>query len=213
MGSNPRSPQTTAPQQPEPSSSPPWVLIGGVLAIAALGVLLLYPTDSSQPVVDLSDSAATATQTSDTSQAPAPDPEPEVAPAPVEIVVPPADAPQPPYPFIPNVAPRPANVITDAYEFAGRRPDVVEFVPCFCGCESAGHRANAHCFVRARNADGTVAEWEPHGLGCAVCIDVAIDAARLTASGASVSDVRDAVEAKYAPRFPRMTPTPHVPAN
>ncbi len=216
MGPKNRTQQPHAQQQPEPSSSPPWVLIGGVVAVAALALLLLYPTSSPEAPMDVADNAASAPEP----DAPAaaaephtPEPEPVVQVEPVEVRMPPPDAPTPPYPFIPNMAPRPADMITEVYEFAGRRPDILEFVPCFCGCESAGHRANAHCFVQSRNEDGSVAAWEPHGLGCAVCIDVARDSMQLSASGASVSDVRDAIEAKYAARFPRMTPTPPVPAN
>jgi hypothetical protein len=217
MASKHRRQQTPpAPQQPEPASGPPWVLLGGVVIVAALAVFLLFPDSSPETPAQVADSGAAASAPdaapAEEHEAHAPEPEP-VEYEPVEVVMPPPDAPAPPYPFIPNMAPRPADMITEVYEFAGRRPDVLEFVPCFCGCESAGHRANAHCFVRSRNADGSVAEWEPHGLGCAVCIDVARDSMQLIASGASVDDVRNAVEDKYAPRFPRMTPTPPVPTN
>ena len=217
MGPKNRTPQAPAPQQSEPPSSPPWVLIGGVVAVAALAILLFYPTTSSEPPMEVAESAAAAPEPeappAATDHADHAAPESEVQHEPVEVRMPPPDAPTPPYPFIPNMAPRPADVITEVYDFAGRRPDILEFVPCFCGCESAGHLANAHCFVQSRNEDGSVAAWEQHGLGCAVCIDVAQDSMRLAASGASVSDVREAIEAKYAARFPRMTPTPPVPTN
>lgn len=208
--------QTPAQQQPEPASGPPWVLLGGVAVVAALAFFLLFADTPPEAPAESADGSV-AEPAPDTDAPPAADPvapEPEpVEYEPVEVVVPPPGAPAPPTPFIPNMAPRPADLITEVYEFAGRRPDVLEFVPCFCGCESAGHRANAHCFVQSRNADGSVAAWEPHGLGCAVCIDVARDSMQLTASGASVDDVRNAIEDKYAPRFPRMTPTPPVPTN
>lgn len=191
------------------------MLLGGVVAVAALAVFLLFPGTSPETPADVADSSVEAPEPDAPSPAAdhgAHEPEP-IEYEPVEIVIPPPDAPTPPYPIIPNMAPRPADMITEVYEFAGRRPDVLEFVPCFCGCESAGHRANAHCFVQSRNEDGSVAAWEPHGLGCAVCIDVARDSMQLTASGASVDDVRNAIEEKYAPRFPRITPTPPVPTN
>ena len=216
MGPKNRTRQAPAPQQSEPTSSPPWVLIGGVVAVAALAILLFYSTTPSEPPMEVAESAAAAPEPEAPPAAEHAEhaaPESEVQHEPVEVRMPPPDAPTPPYPFIPNMAPRPADVITEVYDFAGRRPDILEFVPCFCGCESAGHRANAHCFVQSRNEDGSVAAWEQHGLGCAVCIDVARDSMQLAASGASVRDVRDAIEAKYAARFPRMTPTPPVPTN
>lgn len=204
-----------APQRPEPAAGPPWVLLGGVAVVAALAFFLLFADTPPEAPAESADSSVAEPAPDAPDAPPAADtaaPEP-VEYEPVEVVVPPPGAPAPPTPFVPNMAPRPADLITEVYEFAGRRPDVLEFVPCFCGCESAGHRANAHCFVQSRNADGSVAAWEPHGLGCAVCIDVARDSMQLTASGATVDDVRNAIEDKYAPRFPRMTPTPPVPTN
>lgn len=41
------------------------------------------------------------------------------------------------------------------YEFAARRPDVLHYLPCFCGCGRA-HRSNYHCFIDEVRADGTV---------------------------------------------------------
>lgn len=41
------------------------------------------------------------------------------------------------------------------YEFAARRPDVLHYLPCYCGCGSV-HRSNHHCFIDAVRADGTV---------------------------------------------------------
>lgn len=33
-----------------------------------------------------------------------------------------------------------APAVRELYEFAARRPNVLHYVPCFCGCRSAGHR-------------------------------------------------------------------------
>jgi len=51
------------------------------------------------------------------------------------------------------------------YEFAGRRPDVLRYVPCFCGCEQGGHVGNDDCFVKARDASGKPTAWDTHGMG------------------------------------------------
>src|SRR6266536_3474182 len=37
---------------------------------------------------------------------------------------------------------RSPEVITAAYKFAAEHPEVLSFVPCFCGCERSGHRGN-----------------------------------------------------------------------
>ena len=42
------------------------------------------------------------------------------------------------------------------YRFAVDRPDVMQYIPCFCGCGRLGHRDNRHCYVKAEHADGTI---------------------------------------------------------
>jgi hypothetical protein len=100
------------------------------------------------------------------------------------------------------------ETVRAVYRFAAEHPEVLSYVPCFCGCERTGHRGNDDCFVKARNAQGDVTEWEPHGLDCAVCIDVANEAMQMTHSGASVTDIRKAIEAKWNRPGTGHTPTP-----
>ena len=104
---------------------------------------------------------------------------------------------------------RPVDVVKDAHVFTADYPEVASYVPCYCGCGNAGHRNNADCFVKARDAEGRVAEWEPHGVTCAVCIDIAVDSMRMKNSGASVMAIRKKVQGDYRPHFPNSeTPTP-----
>jgi Protein of unknown function with PCYCGC motif len=107
---------------------------------------------------------------------------------------------------------RPSDQVSAAFQFAALYPDVLQYIPCFCGCQQMGHSGNDDCFVKARDANGGVTAWEPHGLGCEVCIDVATDARRMYASGATIPQIRDAIEQKYRPNSPTMTPTPMPPA-
>jgi hypothetical protein len=107
---------------------------------------------------------------------------------------------------------RPIDVLKDAHVFAADHPDVASYVPCYCGCGSAGHKNNADCFVKGRTPDGHVSEWEPHGVSCAVCIDIAVDSMKMRNSGASVMAIRRKVQGDYRPRFPSSeTPTPAPP--
>ena len=92
----------------------------------------------------------------------------------------------------------PLPVIRTAYEFAARHPEVMKYVPCFCGCERSGHNDNHDCFVSARDASNKVTAWEPHGLVCEICIIVAQQAWQMHNSGASVSAIRTSIEQKYA---------------
>lgn len=106
---------------------------------------------------------------------------------------------------------RSPEVITAAYRFAAEHPEILSYVPCFCGCERSGHRGNEDCFVKARAENGDVIAWEDHGMECNVCLDVAQQAMQMFASGASVRDIRAAVESKWAPQAHTHTPTPAPP--
>jgi hypothetical protein len=46
--------------------------------------------------------------------------------------------------------------VREAYRFAAANPEVLQWMPCFCGCGTDGHRSNADCYVRERRADGSV---------------------------------------------------------
>jgi hypothetical protein len=111
-------------------------------------------------------------------------------------------------------APREPEIVKAAYEFAARHPEVLKYVPCFCGCEHMGHKGNDDCFVSKRNAAGQVTEWESHGMVCELCIDIAVQAMQMHNSGASTQTIRDAVEQKYAALSESRhthTPTPQPP--
>lgn len=107
---------------------------------------------------------------------------------------------------------RPMDVLKDAHVFTADHPEVASYVPCYCGCGNAGHKNNADCFVKGRDPEGRVTEWEPHGVTCAVCIDIAVDSMKMRNSGASVTAIRKKVQGDYRPRFPSSeTPTPAPP--
>jgi len=69
----------------------------------------------------------------------------------------------PSLPEVPQRAARPPDAIGAAYEFAARHPEVLGYIPCFCGCERKGHRSNHDCFIASRDAEGRVA-WSPHAM-------------------------------------------------
>ena len=118
----------------------------------------------------------------------------------------------PPLPDGVGSAVRPAEVVRAAYEFAARHPEVMHYIPCFCGCERGGHRDNADCFISHRDGQGRVTKWETHALGCEICIDVAKQAMEMHNAGVPISAIRDAIEKRFAEPNGPHTPTP-VPAH
>jgi hypothetical protein len=113
----------------------------------------------------------------------------------------------PPLPKVQFAAARPAPLLRAAYEFAARHPEVLRHVPCFCGCERNGHGNNQDCFVARREADGRP-EWNPHGIGCGICVDLALQAKQMHGAGSSLADIRQAIDVKYRAEYPTSTPTP-----
>lgn len=180
------------PPSPPGRSSTPLLAIGIVLVLAIVGLFAYTRPAQTKPDAQTADAA------------------------PAVIVDPPVTAklgphPQavlPPLPFQAYAPPRPMDTVREVYRFAAEHPEVLSYVPCFCGCERGGHKGNDDCFVKTRNAQGDVTEWEPHGLDCAVCIDVANEAMQMTRSGASVTDIRSVIEKKWNRPGSGHTPTP-----
>ena len=94
-------------------------------------------------------------------QAPSKKTPPESSPsaqAPARVKMPPL--PSPGYP-----PPRPVDHTRAVYEFAAQHPEVLKYVPCYCGCEAEGHPHNESCFVKSRDPQGNVTAWDIHGYG------------------------------------------------
>lgn len=86
----------------------------------------------------------------------------------------------------------------EAYYFAVNAPEVLAYMPCYCGCgETDGHVSNEDCFVKERRADGSVV-LDAHGFACGVCVQIARAAAAMRAEGKTVRQIRDAIDTKYA---------------
>jgi hypothetical protein len=192
----------------------------GFAVVALCGALTLGACSNNEagtPAAGSGDAATTgAAATGSAPQAAVATPEPDY-PQPA-VVIPPRPKPGAPHgpgfdmPLIElgGYAPsRPMDVLKDAHMFAADHPEVASYVPCYCGCGSAGHKNNADCFVKGRDPEGRVTEWEPHGVACAVCIDIAVDSMKMKNSGASVMAIRKKVQNDYRPNFPNSeTPTP-----
>jgi Protein of unknown function with PCYCGC motif len=186
------------------------------LAALTIGVVVFVQRDSVQPEAPAQAAAAPVLPPEALANAgpppavavPAPDPQPAVVLGPhPQKDFPPLQLPA--YPLS-----RSPEMITAAYRFAAEHPEILTYVPCFCGCERGGHRGNEDCFVQKRGANGDVTEWTEHGMECAVCLDVAQQAMQMHASGASVRDIRAAVEQKWASQAAQShshTPTPEPP--
>ena len=74
-----------------------------------------------------------------------------------------------------------------AYQTAKDIPEVLEQLPCFCGCMmNMGHKNNLFCFM------------DQHGSGCDICEDIALDARDMHAKGLPISQIQENIRAKYS---------------
>ena len=185
--SNAKSQATPPPQEPKRSSSKVTALV--VVAVAALAAVVFLRQGS-----DPKATAAAAAQA--------------VSEPPPQQLKPHKQDALPALDIAAQGTPRPPDVIRAAYTFAAEHPEVLSFVPCFCGCETMGHKGNHDCFVRERATNGDVVAWDEHGTECTVCIDVATRARQLFTEGKSVADIRSTIEKDYA-KMQNKTPTPH----
>jgi hypothetical protein len=101
------------------------------------------------------------------------------------------------------------DVVRAAYAFAGTKPDVMEHIPCFCGCRLQGHHSAHDCFVKHRSADGVVTEWDNHGLMCPLAMNITGDVSLWHEQGDSVSVIRQRIDREFGARGPATdTPRP-----
>ena len=165
MASKQRRKQPSSPASPVASARPNggrWALIALAAVVAAgAGAFLLSRAGQTAPVApDPAREASSAPASSPTAPAGA---APE-SPAPRFTSEDLEGLPMPPLPYVRQTA-GPADLMRQAYVFAARNPDVLGYVPCYCGCGmSDGHQSNVDCFVESRAPNGAVTEWDVHGM-------------------------------------------------
>ncbi len=89
----------------------------------------------------------------------------------------------------------------EAYRYALERPDVVKWMPCYCGCVGLDHRSNLDCFVQPRTQGSPIA-LEEHGAYCGVCVDTALMAKQMLSEGKTLLQIRLAVDREFGSLAP-----------
>lgn len=101
------------------------------------------------------------------------------------------------------------KAVQEAYQFNVANPEIMQQMPCYCGCGSIGHDSNYACYAQNTAADGPV-QFDGHALGCGICVDITHDVMRGLLDGKELKTIRWEVDAKYS-RFGPSTPTEPVP--
>ncbi len=95
-----------------------------------------------------------------------------------------------------DVQSAPVTVQT-AYQFNAANPDIMEDIPCYCGCGDIGHTSNYSCYVSGVDDKGKIA-FDNHALGCSICVDITKDVMRMLQDGQTPAEARAYVDATYA---------------
>ncbi|MBI2862693.1 MAG: hypothetical protein HYX89_07725 [Chloroflexi bacterium] len=84
-----------------------------------------------------------------------------------------------------------------AYSYAVQGHDVLQYVPCYCGCGvHSGHQSAWNCFI-ADAVPGGAIRFDDHGANCDMCVDIALTAEQMSQQGNSISQIRAVVTQRY----------------
>jgi hypothetical protein len=98
----------------------------------------------------------------------------------------------------------------EAYAYALDHPQVIAWMPCYCGCAAMSHRSNLDCYLKRRE---TVVRttFEEHASYCDICVETTLMAKKMTAEGKTLREVRAAIDQTFGGNAPG-TPTDLPPA-
>jgi hypothetical protein len=96
----------------------------------------------------------------------------------------------------------------EAYAFAIARPDVADWMPCYCGCVAMDHRNNTDCYLKPR-AEGMPVVFDEHASYCGICVDITLLSKTMIGEGKSLPEIRVVVDAQFGSTAPGTdTPLP-----
>lgn len=103
------------------------------------------------------------------------------------------------------------GVVRAAYSYAVQGRDVLQYIPCYCGCGvHDGHQSAWNCFI-ADMVSGGPTRFDEHGANCDMCVDIILTAERMSQEGRPISQIRAEVTRRYGSLGPS-TNTPLPPA-
>lgn len=98
----------------------------------------------------------------------------------------------------------------EAYQFALQHPQIVQWMPCYCGCQGMGHGSNLDCYYK-QGQPGDQAAYEEHASFCDICVKITLKTKQLDAQGASLREIRQVIDQTFGGSAPG-TPTQLPPA-
>ncbi len=97
------------------------------------------------------------------------------------------------------------EAVAQSYQFAFANPDILKQIPCYCGCDDIGHKSNYDCYASNVDANGKIT-YDPHALGCSICVDITQDSMRLLQQGKSPPEIKGYIDQNYSQYGPSNMP-------
>jgi hypothetical protein len=95
-----------------------------------------------------------------------------------------------------------ANPETEAaYHYAILHPQIVKWMPCYCGCGAMRHDSNLDCYLRPGEAT-----YEEHASFCDICVQITLKTRDLVNQGKTLKEIRAIVDTTWGGSVPG-TPT------
>jgi hypothetical protein len=95
--------------------------------------------------------------------------------------------------------------VQQSYQFAAANPEILEEIPCYCGCGAMGHKSNYACYISGKDESGKII-FDSHALGCSICVDITLDTMRMLKEGKAVPEIRASIDMTYARYGPSNIP-------
>jgi Protein of unknown function with PCYCGC motif len=111
---------------------------------------------------------------------------------------------------LPSFLDNKSDELKKIYASAANHQELLENIPCYCGCgEAANHKNNYDCFIYENKDNGAVV-WDDHATRCGVCLEIAAESMLLYNEGKTIKEIRDYIDHKYREGYAKPTPTPKV---
>ena len=78
-----------------------------------------------------------------------------------------------------------------AYEYTTLNPQIIDQVPCYCGCGGMGHMSLKNCFI------SDTGEYSNHASQCDICVGEVIKAKKMYEDGLSLEEIRAKIDVDY----------------
>jgi hypothetical protein len=89
----------------------------------------------------------------------------------------------------------------EAYQFALQHPQIVQWMPCYCGCAAMGHGSNLDCYYK-HGQPGDRAVFEEHASFCDICVQITLKTKQLVAEGQSLREIRQVIDQTFGGSAP-----------